>query len=112
MGQEEIVDPGASWKAIVQIERAKLMESTLNSKYRCLIFIDTFRQPIRQDTERAAADQTKESPDPDLNPTELRQATHVTQIQSMADQLKNPLWVSCRRPAFWVGAVHRPLRFQ
>jgi len=43
MAQEKIVDPGASWRTIFQIERIKLMGTTLNSKRRCLIFIDTFR---------------------------------------------------------------------
>jgi hypothetical protein len=36
MDQEEIIDPAASLKPIFQINRAKLTETTLNSKQRCL----------------------------------------------------------------------------
>ena len=69
-------------------------------------------KPVRQDTHRVATDPATKSPDPDLDPTDLGQATYVTQVQSVADQLQNPFRVSCRRTALWIGAIDRPEIFQ
>jgi putative transposase len=43
MGREKIVALGASWRPSFQVWQAKLTETTLNSKLRCLKIIDTFR---------------------------------------------------------------------
>lgn len=59
-----------------------------------------------------ATDPAKKSPDPDLDPADGRQATDLTKIQPMSDQLQNPLPVSRRRPTFWVWAVVRPELFR